>query len=64
MPQRISSDGLASAKDHTAIIYNGVTGVEGEVRARLFHICRKGCCRKYRYGETCVMEGVTQLGEM
>jgi hypothetical protein len=32
MPQRISSYGLASAKDYTAIIYGGVPGVEGEVR--------------------------------
>jgi hypothetical protein len=32
MPQRLSSYGLASAKDHTAIIYDGVPGVEGEGR--------------------------------
>ncbi len=29
MPQRLSSYGLASAKDHTAIIDEGIPGVEG-----------------------------------
>jgi hypothetical protein len=38
MPQRISSYGLAFAKDHTAIIYNGVPGVEGEGREPVSHL--------------------------
>ena len=38
MPQRISSYGLASAKDYGAIIYNGVPGVEGEVREPVSHL--------------------------